>query len=45
MLEADLRRSDDGGWQYEILVLSSDGRYREVTVDARRNRIIQIRRR
>ena len=43
VLEVDLRQSWSGEWRYEFLVLSRDRRYQEVVVDARRNRILQIR--
>ena len=45
VLEVDLRQSWSGDWQYQFLVLTRDRRYREVVVDARRNQILQIRRR
>ena len=45
VLEVDLRQSWTGEWRYEFLILTADRRYREVAVDARRNQIIQIRRR
>jgi uncharacterized membrane protein YkoI len=43
VLEVDLRQSWSGEWRYEFLVLTRDRRYQEVVVDARRNRILQIR--
>jgi hypothetical protein len=45
VLEVDLRRTWSGDWRYEFLVLTRDRRYQEVTVDARSNRVLQIRRR
>jgi len=45
VLEVDLRQSWSGEWRYEFLVLTRDRRYQEVVVDARRNMILQIRRR
>jgi hypothetical protein len=45
ILEVDLRQLRTGEWLYEFLVLTTDGRYREVVVDARRNQILQVRRR
>ncbi len=45
VLEVDLRQTRTGEWLYEFLVLTTDGRYREVMVDARRNHILQVRRR
>lgn len=45
VLEVDLRQSWTGEWRYEFLVLTRDRRYREVVVDARRNQVIEIRRR
>jgi uncharacterized membrane protein YkoI len=41
----DLRQTWSGEWRYEFLILTADRRYREVVVDARRNQIIQIKRR
>jgi uncharacterized membrane protein YkoI len=34
-----------GTWAYGFLVLTREGAYREVVVDARRNQVIEIRRR
>ncbi len=45
VLEVDLRQGRSGEWRYEFLVLTRDRRYQEVVVDARRNQIIQVRRR
>jgi hypothetical protein len=45
VLEVDLRQSWTGEWRYEFLILTRDRRYQEVVVDARRNQILQIRRR
>ncbi len=45
VLEVDLHQSWSGEWRYEFLVLTPDRRYQEVVVDARRNTILQIRRR
>jgi uncharacterized membrane protein YkoI len=45
VLEVDLRQSWSGEWRYEFLVLSRDRHYQEVIVDARSNRILQVRRR
>lgn len=45
VLEVDLRQSWSGEWRYEFLVLTRDRRYQEVVVDARSNKILQIRRR
>ncbi|WP_414470816.1 PepSY domain-containing protein [Microvirga sp. M2] len=45
VLEVDLRQTWNGEWWYEFLVLTRDRRYQEVVVDARRNKILQIRRR
>lgn len=41
VIEVDLDREDDG-WEYEIKILTSTGRVREVTLDARTGRIIKI---
>jgi uncharacterized membrane protein YkoI len=45
VLQVDLRQTWSGEWRYEFLILTADRRYREVVVDARRNQIIQIKRR
>jgi uncharacterized membrane protein YkoI len=45
VLEVDLRRSWSGDWRYEFLVLARDRSYQEVVVDARRNLVLQVRRR
>ncbi|MGO4389245.1 PepSY domain-containing protein [Microvirga sp. 2YAF29] len=45
ILEVDLRQTWSGAWQYEFLILTRDRHYLEVDVDARANRILQIRRR
>ena len=45
VLEVDLVRGAASGWRYEILVLTRQGRYREVIVDARRNVVIEVRER
>jgi uncharacterized membrane protein YkoI len=45
VLEVDLRQDWNGEWRYEFLVLTKDRRYHEVFVDARRNQVVQIRRR
>ena len=45
VLQVDLRQSWSGEWRYEFLILTADRRYREVVVDARRNQIIQTKRR
>ena len=45
LLDVDLRRTTAGGWVYQFLFLASDGRYREVYVDALRNRVVKVRKR
>ena len=45
ILDVHLQQVRGGDWVYEVLVLTPDRRYRQVLVDARRNRILQIRRR
>ncbi|WP_457089124.1 PepSY domain-containing protein [Microvirga sp. P5_D2] len=45
VLEVDLRQSWSGEWRYEFLILTRERHYLEVVVDARANRILQIRRR
>lgn len=43
LLDVDLRQSPSGAWLYELVVLTRDRKYREVTVDARSKRILRIR--
>lgn len=43
LLDVDLRQSPSGAWLYELVVLTQDRKYREVTVDARSKRILRIR--
>ena len=43
VLSARLNKDDQGAWTYRLVILSPDGRYRRVIVDATRNAIIQIR--
>ena len=43
VLEVDLQQSTSGLWFYKFLVLTRDGRYREIFVDARRNQILRVR--
>ena len=43
LLDVDLRQSPSGAWLYELVVLTQDRKYREVTVDARSRRILRIR--
>jgi uncharacterized membrane protein YkoI len=43
LLDVDLRQSSSGAWLYELVVLTQDRKYREVTVDARSKRILRIR--
>lgn len=45
VLDVDLQQWTTGGWVYKFLVLSSDGEYTEVFVDALRNRIVRVRER
>ena len=45
ILDVGLDRAAGGGWVYAFTVLGEDGRYRSVTVDAQRNRILEIRQR
>jgi len=45
VLQVELRQSLSGEWRYEFLILTTDRRYREVVVDARRNQILQVKRR
>ena len=42
-LSARLKKGDDGVWIYRLVILSPEGRYRNVIVDAARNAILQIR--
>ncbi len=41
VIEVDLDR-EDTGWEYEIKVLTSTGRVREVTLNARNGAILEI---
>ena len=43
VLGVDLRPRSGGGWEYEVLVLAPDGRYREVLLDARSREVIELR--
>jgi len=43
VLSARLKRDDGGVWIYKLVILSPEGRYRNVIVDAARNAILQIR--
>ena len=43
VLSARLKRDDGGVWIYRLVILSPEGRYRNVVVDAARNAILQIR--
>src|SRR5271165_393551 len=43
VLSARLKKGDDGVWIYRLVILSPEGRYRNVIVDAARNTILQIR--
>src|SRR5271166_1232141 len=43
VLSASLKKGDDGVWIYKLVILSREGRYRNVIVDAARNAILQIR--
>ena len=45
VLDVDLQQGATGRWVYKFLVLSRDGDYSEVFVDALRNRIVRIRER
>ena len=42
VLSARLKKDDGGVWIYRLVILSPDGRYRNVVVDAARNAIIQV---
>ena len=43
VLSERLKRDDGGVWMYRLVILSPEGRYRNVIVDAARNAILQIR--
>ena len=45
VLDVVLLRAMNGAWIYHITVLSPDGRYRDIYMDASRNRVIEIRQR
>ena len=42
VLSARLKKDDEGVWIYRMVILTPDGRYRNVVVDAARSVIIQI---
>lgn len=42
VLEVDLRQNGLTEWRYEFLVLTPEGVYREVIVDARRNEVLWV---
>src|SRR5271165_7073707 len=43
VLSERLKRDDGGVWMYRLVILSPEGRYRNVVVEAARNAILQIR--
>jgi hypothetical protein len=45
LLDVDLQQSRSGSWLYELVILTGENRYCEVTVDARTRRIVRIRNR
>lgn len=45
ILDVRLAPDPTGAWHYHVLVLQPDGRYRDVRVDGKRNKILEIRRR
>lgn len=45
ILDAKLLRTNTGDYVYSVLVLQDGGRYRTVRVDAKRNRVIDVRQR
>ncbi|HET7717788.1 MAG TPA: hypothetical protein VFK86_19345 [Bauldia sp.] len=45
VLDVDLQQWRTGGWVYKFLILSREGAYSEVYVDALRNRIVRVRER
>jgi hypothetical protein len=42
VLSVRLKKDERGVWIYSLVILSADGRYRNVVVDAARNHILQI---
>ena len=45
ILDVTLEQTDRDGWVYGFVVLTREGGYRDITVDARRNEVLEIRRR
>jgi len=45
ILDVTLQQTSRDGWVYGFVVLTLDGGYRDIVVDARRNEILEIRRR
>ena len=41
LLSVRLRRDESGAWMYDLVILSPEGKYRKVLVDAAENRILQ----
>jgi uncharacterized membrane protein YkoI len=45
ILDVTLQQTARDGWVYGFVVLTREGGYRDILVDARRNEILEIRRR
>jgi uncharacterized membrane protein YkoI len=45
ILDVTLEQTARDGWVYGFVVLTREGGYRDIVVDARRNEILEIRRR
>ena len=42
VLDVSLARRESGDWAYRLIVLTQDGDYCDVTVDAKRNKLLQV---
>ncbi len=42
VLDVALAQRQDGAWAYQLTVLTRDGEYCDVTVDAKRNKLMQV---
>jgi uncharacterized membrane protein YkoI len=42
ILSVHLRQKPTGSWIYNLVILSPEGRYRKITVDATNSRVLQI---
>ena len=42
VLDVALGQREDGAWAYTLTVLTRDGDFRDVTVDAKRNKLMNV---